>query len=288
MKKFLLIALFAGGIQCLSAQTFKPGMKLQKGEQYQIVTTVNGSMEQAGMSMPIESTLKSLANVKNQTELGYAITTENTYFNFKSNMMGQELSYDSDKKDNEDNPATASFKEVAGKKDSFMVDKNGNLLPSPEKPALSKAKSDDGGMMSSMLNGAVAASGAPIFNIMPAFKELKIGEYVKDSSENKVDGKEKTVTTYTLAEIKDGKIKVTISSVTTMEKQMEVEQMGAKMNVAISSTINNTGEMFIDEATGVLISKSINSVTDGTASVMGMSIPVTGNTTTVTEVKKTN
>ena len=58
MKKILLFGLLSGSFQVMMAQTFKPGLKMQKSEKYEIITNVNGSVEQAGMTMPIESTMK--------------------------------------------------------------------------------------------------------------------------------------------------------------------------------------------------------------------------------------
>ena len=288
MKKLLLSSVFAIAAITLFAQTYKPGIKLQKGQQYEVTTTVTGSMTQMGMELPIESAMQSMVTVIDQNSNGYSVSNYNKHFTFKSSMMGQDMSYDSDKKDNDDGPVSSIFKDVTGKTDSFKVDTKGYMKMSPEKPAIKKGDKKEGNIMGMMMNGAVgnSGSGSPIFNLLPQFSELKNGQILVDSLEdNSDDGKLKTVSTYTVAEIKDGKVKFTIKTISNIEKKMDVEQMGMNMSINMKSTNTGNGEMWVDQATGLLISKKIVTDTDGNASVMGQEIPISGTTTSEVKVK---
>jgi hypothetical protein len=287
MKKSLLLCLCAITAIGLTAQSYKPGIKLKKGQQFEITTTVKGSLQQAGMEMPIESTMLSLLNVRSEATKGYNVIAQNKHFVFRTNMMGQEANYDSDKKEDADGQMGEVFKGVTAKPDTFMVDDNGyTRSASPEKPAIKKdgQKKD---MMGMMLGSVVGTSGgaSPIFNLLPAVMELKVGESVTDSAENDANGKEKVITTYTLTEIKDGKIKIAINGVTNVEQTMELQQMGMNMSIVLKSVNTSKGEMIIDQATGILNSKTVTTETDGSASVSGMDIPITGSSTAVITVK---
>lgn len=287
MKKFLVLNLCLAAAISLTAQSFTPGIKLKKGQQFEVLTTVNGNMQQAMMEMPIESSMKSTVAVLNKGAEGYVVVAENKHFAFKTSMMGQDANYDSDKKEDGDGQLGDVFKDITGKPDSFMVDNNGYAKSkSPEKPAVKK-EDDKNGMMGMMLKGIVGTggTGSPIFNALPWFKELKVGESIADSVENNTDGKEKATTTYTLTEIKDGKVKLAINGITNIEKTMDVQQMGMNMTVSVKSTNTSKGEMIIDQATGLMISKTVTTETDGSASVSGMDIPITGSSTAVITVK---
>ena len=270
----------------LSAQAYKPGIKLLKGQQYEIITNVNGTMQQMGTDVPIESVMTSLVEVKDASPKGYAVRAVNKHFTFKSSIAGEEMNYDSDKKDDADGPVGSMFKDVTNKPDSFTVDTKGYIKASPEKPAIKNGDKKEGNIMGMMLSSAVAnSSSSPIFNLLPAFSELKVGQQLVDSAETNDDGKLKAVTTYTLLEIKDGKIKFNIEVTSKMEKSMDMQQMGQNMNISMKSTNTGKGEMVIDQATGLLISKKIVTETNGSAAVMGMEMPITGTSTSEIKVK---
>ncbi|MEP6675142.1 MAG: DUF6263 family protein [Ferruginibacter sp.] len=287
MKKILLLSVLMFSATCMWAQSYKPGIKLQKGQQYEVTTTVNGTMTQMGMDLPIESSMLSLVEVKDQSPNGYTLRTMNKHFTFKSNMAGEQMNYDSDNKDDADGPVGSMFKDVTGKPDSFMVDNKGYIKASPEKPAVKKDGKKEDNIMGMMMSSAIgnSGSGTPMLNQLPLFKELKAGDHLTDSAENNDDGKQKIVTTYTVTEIKEGQVKINIEAVAKIEKVMDVQQMGMNMSITMKSTNTSKGEMLIDQATGLLISKKIVTDTDGNASVSGMELPITGTSTSEIKVK---
>ena len=85
---------------------------------------------------------------------------------------------------------------------------------------------------------------------------------------------------YILKEIKDGKSIFTLNGQVAISKKMEMQ--GMEMTTTTAS--KSTGDMIVDVATGLLNSKSIVTETTGSVDVQGMSIPITGKTTTTITV----
>ena len=137
-------------------------------------------------------------------------------------------------------------------------------------------------MMSGMMSmGLSAASTCPAFNLFVNNTELKIGDSFVDSSTlNDKDGSTKTSTTYVLKEIKEGKSIFALNGQMAITKKMEAQ--GMEMTTTTSS--KSTGDMIVDVATGLLVSKSIVTETTGNIEVSGMTIPITGKTTTTINV----
>ncbi len=287
MKKSLLFAFALIAFTLSNAQSYKPGMTLKKGQQFEVTSTVSGTINQALGEMTVESNLKSKVNVLGETAKGFDVVAGDKHFDFKIGGMGQDMSYSSDKK-NDDNPMADAFKDLT-RTDTFAVDNQGYAWSASPEKAASKKDEKKKDMMGMMMNSMIGASagGSPIFNLLPAFGELKVGESLKDSSENKAeDGSDKVTNTYTLTEIKDGKVKIAINSVSSIEKTMQVEQMGMNMSVTMKSVNTSKGEMIVEQATGLLSIKTITTETDGSMSVSGMDLPITGTSTAVITVKK--
>ncbi len=287
MKKFFISSLALTLTLGLAAQSYTPAVKLEAGKQYTVTTITKSNMTQEAMGqtmeIPIDATNKATLTIKELSNKGYESTYITDRVQFAANMMGQDMNYDSDKKDDKDSPMGKTMNKLVGKETSFVVNGAGNIIKETiVKQTQEKSDEEGPDMMTGMMGmGMSEASTCPVFNLFVNNTELKIGDsFIDSSTVNDKDGSTKTSTTYILKEIKDGKSIFTLNGQVAISKKMEMQ--GMEMTTTTAS--KSTGDMIVDVATGLLNSKSIVTETTGSVDVQGMSIPITGKTTTTITV----
>jgi Family of unknown function (DUF6263) len=287
MKKIFISALALTLTLGLVAQSYTPAVKLEAGKQYTITTITKSNMTQEAMGqtmeIPIDATNKATLTIKAASDRGYESTYITDRVQFAANMMGQEMNYDSDKKEDRDGKMGENMNKLVGKETSFVVNGAGNIIKETiVKPTQEKSEDEGQDMMSGLMSmGLSAASTCPAFNLFVNNTELKIGDsFVDSSTVNDKDGSTKTSTTYVLKEIKEGKSIFALNGQMALTKKMEAQ--GMEMTTTTSS--KSTGDMIVDVATGLLVSKSIVTETTGNIEVSGMTIPITGKTTSTITV----
>jgi hypothetical protein len=288
MKKTFISALAITLTLGLSAQSYTPAVKLDAGKKYTITSNTKGNMSQEvmgqSMEIPLESTNNATLTIKAKSDKGYESAFITDRVQFSMNAMGQDMSYDSDKKEDRDGKMGEQMNKLVGAETSFTVDASGNIIKETVVKPKEEKKEDGGpdmmaGMMSQM--GMSGASTCPAFNLFVSSKEIKIGDsFVDSSTVSDKDGKTKSSTTYTLKEVKDGKATFTLAGQIAVEKKMEMQGM----EMSTTSNSKSSGDMIVDAATGLLISKTVAIETTGNVEVQGMSIPITGKTTSVITV----
>ena len=287
MKKFFISSLALTLTLGLAAQSYTPAVKLEAGKQYTVTTITKSNMTQEAMGqtmeIPIDATNKATLTIKAASDKGYESTYITDRVQFAANMMGQDMNYDSDKKDDKDGPMGKTMNKLVGKETSFVVNGAGNIIKETiVKQTQEKSDEEGPDMMTGMMGmGMSEASTCPVFNLFVNNTELKIGDsFIDSSTVNDKDGSTKTSTTYILKEIKNGKSIFTLNGQVAISKKMEMQ--GMEMTTTTAS--KSTGDMIVDVATGLLVSKSIVTETTGNVDVQGMSIPITGKTTTTITV----
>ncbi len=287
MKKFFISSLALTLTLGLAAQSYTPAVKLEAGKQYTVTTITKSNMTQEAMGqtmeIPIDATNKATLTIKAASDKGYESTYITDRVQFAANMMGQDMNYDSDKKDDKDGPMGKTMNKLVGKETSFVVNGAGNIIKETiVKQTQEKSDEEGPDMMTGMMGiGMSEASTCPVFNLFVNNTELKIGDsFVDSSTVNDKDGSTKTSTTYILKEIKNGKSIFTLNGQVAISKKMEMQ--GMEMTTTTAS--KSTGDMIVDVATGLLVSKSIATETTGNVDVQGMSIPITGKTTSIITV----
>lgn len=252
---------------------------LKKGQHFVIESTSNGavSQEMAGqkMDMTIGSTTKTTADIKDSKDNNYTITQ--TVTNIKSTFsgMGQEKTFDSDKKEDLNGEAGAIYKDKLNVPKDIVVSSEGKNIVAVD---TSKKAADANPMsaMMDMMGGGQDNAAAALFLVIPAGK--KAGDSWQDSTTS--DGV-KLKRTYTLNTIANKEASVTINGVLDINKTMQVQ--GMDMNAVMTSKI--TSNVLVDVASNMQKeNKSITEV-NGTIEVMGQSVPVTSKITTATTIK---
>jgi Family of unknown function (DUF6263) len=286
MKLRFLILFTVVCATAVQAQSFKPVLKLTTGKQYTITETSKGNISQEvmgqTMDIPMEVNTTFTLLVKNTTSNNSELSNTTSHLVLSMNAMGQDVKFDSDKKEDLEGDIGKNAAGMIGKETLFKVNNFGRVIEgSIIKPQGGAAGAASNPMMG-MMNMGDGAQTSSAINLFVGDREIKVGDSYIDSSAS-ADGKEKKQMTYTLVGIEKDSVKFAISGKTSLSKEIEAQgmQMTTNMNTQI------TGSMIVNPATGLLLKKILTSVIDGSVDVQGMSIPVTGtNTVVITVVEK--
>ncbi len=251
-----------------NAQIIK--LNLPKGAQYDVTTSTKITSIATVMGQDMESAtdINTTETVKvkdtRPVETDLVKTMSKIVANIQS--MGQEMVYNSDKKDNEGAMAE-TFDKMKGKEKNITVDMNGKIT----KQDNNTEESSSAAMMGIPNEDLTFLSNKFIG------REVKTGTTWYDSTSSSSGNKMSTTTfgNYTIQAVNNGIATIAFAGKTNLTGTME--QMGQEM--ALSSTSKVTSQYEVDIATG-LIKKSIQT-SDGTMNIEagGMSIPATTKST---------
>jgi hypothetical protein len=281
MKKINTITgLLAAGLLMSSglvAQTVK--LTLAKGTRYEVLSTVKATSKANVMGQDMETNIDSksdyLYQVKESRSTEFDISQTLSKMSLSATMMGQEMNYDSEKKDNNAQLAEAMGGEV-GKTRNLTLNKDGAIVKTD---AVEKKEGD---MMTAMLSSA--ATGENEVLLVPSLlnRNLKVGDQWQDSSSTKTEKMTvKNTGVYTVKAIDKGIAQLSYGGMQQSTATMEMQGM------ELISNGNNkvSAELQVDMKTGVLIERKTTITLDVTVEAGGMSIPSTGTVTAVTTVK---
>jgi len=257
------------------AQTTK--LNLEKGKKYEVTTvskiTSSASVMGQDMETNIDNTTVEAYEVKEVRANEVDLTKTVTKLGMNMQSMGQDMSYDSDKKDNS-GPMAEELGKMVNKAKNLTIDASGKIIKEDK-----EEESATAGM--TMLAGPIA-NGIGLLRSAVIGKEMK-GNMTWDDSTNSSGDKIKTTTvgTYTVTGIEGNIASIRFSG--TQRMSGTIEQMGQEMGMTGTNKV--TTDLKLDLSTG-LITESITTV-DGTSSIeaMGMSIPVTSKSTTTSTVR---
>ncbi|MBC7874301.1 MAG: hypothetical protein H7Y01_09915 [Ferruginibacter sp.] len=229
MKQFKLPALIIFSLLTTNSFAQQTKIEVKKGQKYQVETTnkTTGTAEVMGQSMESTSDTKSTTvyevldvdatETKLESKLIKMVSSSST--------MGQNMSYDSDKKDNE-GPMSEAMSKLINKPRTVKLDNKGTIT-----------KQDAPEEVLPGMTGGSGGNESAIELFIPALigKELKIGESYPDISEVKSEKlNSRDSGTYKVTAIANG-----VASISYTGKQVvsiQMEQMGMEM----SSNGNNT------------------------------------------------
>ncbi|MEP6597549.1 MAG: DUF6263 family protein, partial [Ginsengibacter sp.] len=202
MKKITLCIfalLFVAGISLAQS----PGkIVLNKGQKFMQETSGNVIINQEAMGQSMESKIDinstNTIEVKDVKDTSYSLT--NTIVKMKMNMsaMGQDMSYDSDKKDN-DSTISKSMDKILNKPKDVDINNTGKVI---NKLTAEKKETDPNadmmtGMLESVLGNSSDDASALAFQVIPL--NAKVGYSWSDSA---VKEGSKLNTIYTIKELK--------------------------------------------------------------------------------------
>jgi hypothetical protein len=284
MKKFLLVALLFN-VMLVSAQTVTRKVGLIKGQQLEQQSRIKVLMTQEAMGQSMEikmdGDITNVVEVKDAAASSFEVANTLKKVLMNMNAMGQDMTFDSDKKEDMDGQMGQAFKGKIGVPREFTVDKQGVITTIKNK---AEKTEDPGGMMGGMVSGAMGSGeekeGAAFNSLanIPS-KGVKVGESWSDSTS---DDSGKTFTTYTLKEVNGGDGLVTLSANTAISRELEQQGMAVQMEM----TGTTVGQYTFDVATGIIKSRKATTKSSGTIEVAGQSVPVNIETTVESTVNK--
>jgi hypothetical protein len=235
------------------------------------------SMEVMGQNLDNESTLTSAVEVKDVNAEGYLFFNTVKRMTIKGSGMGQDMSFDSDKKEDMDGQMGQALKDHIGVAQEIQVNRQGKVTGTKD----SSDKKAGGGMadMMSVTGDLTKGQPYPILIQLPA-KNVKPGDTWTDSSGTVATIK--TVTIYTLKSINaDGAL---VSFTGTLAKSGTIEQNG--MEIQMDMTGITKGESTYEMGSGLLKTTTSSSDIKGTLGIMGQNAPIAATVTANIVAKK--
>ena len=270
LLSFVLMAMITGTC-CAQKIAVTKGLKLET------LTTTKMNMDVMGQNLDNESTLTSAVEVKDVNADGYLFTNVIKRMTTKISGMGQDISFDSDKKEDMDGQMGQALKDHIGVSQDIQVDKQGKVASTKETD--DKKPGPDMASMMNMTSDLSKGQPYPMLIQLPQ-KSIKPGDTWTDSSGTVATLK--TVTTYTLKSITpDGAL---VSFAGTMAKSGPIEQNGMQLQMDMTASI--TGESTYEMASGLLKTSTSNSAIKGTLNVMGQNAPIAATVIANTVTKK--
>lgn len=248
-----------------------------KGQKLETVTTTKMNMEVMGQNMDNESVATSNVEVKDVNADGYLFINTVKRMTMKGSAMGQEMNFDSDKKEDMDGQIGQALKDKIGTPQEIQVDKQGKVAGTKDagetKPGAGMAD------MMSMSGDVTKGQPYPILIQLPA-KAVKPGDTWTDSSGTVATLK--TVTVYTLKSLTADGAQVSFTG--TLSKSGTIEQNG--MEIQMDMTGTTKGDAVYDAASGLLKNTTTSSDIKGSLGIMGQNAPLTGTVTASIVAKK--
>ena len=276
MLKITLSALSLSLLGIITGFSQPTKIDIQKGQKYQVETTnkTTSSAEVMGQTMEtlIDSKTITLVEVMNNNSDGTDLQSTATKVLLTSSMMGQDMSFDSDKQDNE-GPMAEGLSKLLNKPRAISIDSKGTITKQEI------IESDMQGMLTG--NNAELSKTTELFIPSIIGKELKAGDSINDiASQTKEKYSSRDSGTYRITKIENGVASITYTGTQYITTVME--QMGMEMNMIINSIVKT--ELQVDMKTGIVLLKSSELDTNTTVDAGGMTIPATGKTTTTIKI----
>lgn len=280
MKKIVLFFLSVTSFVAFS-QTPNGKIVLKKGQHFIIESSTDGTVKQEmmgqSMEMKIGNVTKLSAEIKDSKDNKYIITQILTGIKSSFSGMGQEKTFDSDKKEDMEGEAGAMYKDKFNIPKDVIITNEGKSVAAVD-TTKKNSKPDDSPMVAilDMMGGGQDNVTTVLFLVIPTGK--KAGDTWEDSTVNEGI---KMKRTYTLNSIANKEAAVSINTVMDINKTMQVQ--GMDMNAVITSKIISA--VLVDVLSN--IQKENKSTMDivGTIDVMGQSVPITAKGSSLTSVK---
>lgn len=285
MKRITLILFAFIFISTAFAQN-AGNINLTKGQKFSVDNKIIAVTTQTLMGQSMESnaelTTKYSIEVKGIKDNNYNLSNTFTKMKAKMSAMGNDVNFDSDKKEDMAGEYAASFKDIINQPKEVVIDKSGKILNSKkEEPKPVNAQPDIMKMMIEQLLGDPEETG---YGVNLAFvstpSKISTGYNWTDSS-NK-EGIQIS-TTYTVKEIKGTDAVITITGILNTDAKSQMQGM----DIVNKSKGNLKGEEILDITTGVIKERTTTLESAGTISIesQGFEIPMTTKVTFVSSVK---
>lgn len=283
MKRItLLVSLLASILTCL-AQT-GGNINLSKGQKFLVDNKISAATTQTLMGQAMESkaelATKYSVEVKDIKDNNYILVNTFTKIKMKMAAMGNDMNFDSDKKEDMTGQYGVSFKDMINNPKEVIIDRSGKILNVKKDEIKSAATQPDmTKMMVEQLLGDPEETG---YGVNIAFvstpSKVSVGYNWSDSSTK--DGIQRS-TSYTVKEIKGNDAVIIITGILNIDTKAQMQ------GIDIINKSNGTlkGEEIMDINTGVIKERTTTLESSGTVEAQGMEIPMTSKVTFTSSVR---
>lgn len=280
MKKIFLVFLLAISFTTF-AQSTTGKIVIQKGQHFIVESSTDGvanlDMMGQSMEMKIGSKTKVTADIKDTKDNIYTITQTLTSIKSSFSGMGQEKSFDSDKKEDMSGEAGILYKDKINIPKDVVITNEGKAIAGTATPDTSIKKDENPmGAIMDMMGGGQDNVATALFLVIPGGK--KAGDTWQDSTTS--EGA-KMKRTFTLHSIANKEAAITVYTIMDINKTMQAQ--GMDMNAVMTSKIN--AEILVDLISNLQKENKSTMDVTGTIDIMGQSVPVTSKATSITTVK---
>ncbi len=256
----------------------KVKLLLNKGSRYETTTTSKSSSVSTIMGREMESNMENttiqIIEVKDLRENETDLVSTISKITASTTLMGQEMNYDSDSKNN-DGPMAEFLGKMVGKPKNITINAGG-IVTYEEKSI------DSASDQLSMMMGSGLTDNIPMIQASLVGKEIKIGySWIDSVITNTEKIKTRIFGTYSVLKIENNI--ATIGFEGTQNISGNIEQMGQEMAMATSSKVTN--QIQLNLTNGFIIENSYSVSGSGNIDAMGMSIPLTVNSTVINKIK---
>ena len=261
----------------------KPAVNLIKGQKYVVESkvTTSSASEMQGQSMETSADVTSVYNIEvnDIKDNNYNMTNKLGAIKMNMTTMGQNINFDSDKKEDMDGQMGSSLKDYINHPNKVIMDKSGNIILADKTDSAKKeeAQSPTQMIIKQMGDPEQMGYGAKLA-FVPISKKVKAGDTWQDSTSE--DGVTK-VTNYVVKDVTGNTATLSISGTENRDTKMEMQ--GMEINTKTNGKLS--GEETVDINTGVILQNNSTIDASGNISVMGQEIPTKVKATTVTTVK---
>ena len=274
IKKISLIAALALFTYGVSFAQSKQTLNLKKGQKYVVenksITQSTTEVQGQQMEVNIDATTTYQIEVSDVKDNNFHLSNKITNVKMNMSQMGQEMTFDSDKKGDLDGPIGAAMKDMINVTKQVVLNNEGKVVAA-------KGDTTDKPQNPQVKQFEASGYGAAIaFQSLP--KDLKVGQTWKESS--KEDGTSKN-TSYTVKSISGNLATLTLAG--DVDVNAKMENMGMEMTTIAKGKF--TGEEVVDTKTGVIQSQNMVITSDGNIEVMGQELPTSSKVTSTTTVK---
>lgn len=268
------LAMFA----TISSFAQKTKIIVSKDQKFKVETTtkLNTSAEVMGQSMETTADTKTttLIEVADVDHDEIKLKSTITQMVMNTSAMGQEMSFDSDKKDNS-GPIADMLSPRINKAKKIVIDPRGSVI---------KQEGDDaeaGGSMAMMGLQGGEATETELYVSALIGRELKAGDVIPNivtTSKDKFNSKDSG--SYTVTAVENGV--ASISYTGTQVVNATVEQMGMEMQTTSNNMVKT--ELQLDVNSGLVLVKATVIEMNVSVDAGGMTIPATGKTIITTKI----
>ena len=264
------------------AQTTSGKLSLTKGQKLQIDNDIQSVINQEMAGQKIEFTvgahLVHNLEVKDKKDKSYVVASTLTKLATNGNVMGNSISFDSDKKEDMESETGKALQDQLNVTKDVELGENAKVINGVRQ----EEKPSTGSQILDMVNNVTGAGSDESNGANAAFEVMPQGKKVGDSwADSIITDEIKTYRNYTLKEVKGNTATVVMTGKQVTNKK--VEQQGMEITVNMEGKLS--GEGLVDMKTGILQERTLTMDGTGTAEFMEQSIPMTTKVTTKTTVK---